>query len=113
MNEKKNLLHGYTPLPPGGFGRPIFVFPPHLHQLCRIQQVIQGIGPVPDLMLFPHPDRYREEEGLIDVRALDRDVVASAGRESGPPPPKKPSSAQVISSSTSFMQETVSCFSSG
>ena len=113
MNEKKNLLHGYTPLPPGGFGRPIFVFPPHLDQLRNIQQIIQGIGPVPELMLFPHPDRYREEEEFVDVRALGRDVVASAGGESDPPSPKKPSSAQVIPSRTSFMQETVSCFSSG
>ena len=94
-------------------GRPFLVFPPHLDQLRRIQQIIQGICPVPELMLLPHPCRYREEEELVDVRALGRDPVASAGGESGPPPPKKPSSAQVISSRTSFMQETVSCFNSG
>ena len=62
--------------------RPGFHLPPHLDQLRRIQQVIQGIGPVPEFMLLPHPRRYREEEETVDVQALGRDVVASAGRES-------------------------------
>ncbi len=33
-------------------------------------------------MLLPHPRRYREEEEPVDVRALGRGVVASAGWES-------------------------------
>jgi len=33
-------------------------------------------------MLLPHPRRYREEEEPVDVRALGRDAVASADRES-------------------------------
>ena len=91
----------------------VLVFPAHFRQLRDIQQVIQGIGPVPELVLFPVSQGHRQEQELIDVRAGYGDVVASAGGAIRPPSPKKPSSAQAISSSTSFMQETVSCFSSG
>ena len=96
-----------------GIHSPSLIFISHPDQLRNVQQIIQGIGPVPEFMLFPHPHCYREEEELVDVRAFGRGVVASAGGESGPPSPKKPSSAQVISSRTSFIQETVSCLSSG
>ena len=59
-----------------------FILPPHLDQFRRVRQIVQGIGPVPELMLLPHPRRYREEEETVDVRALGRGVVASAGWES-------------------------------
>ena len=90
-----------------------FVLPADLDELRDIQQIIQGIGPVPEFMLFPVAKRYRQEQELINVRAGYGDIVASAGGAFDPPSPKKPSSAQAISSSTSFIQETVSCFSSG
>ena len=61
---------------------PLFRFPPHLDQFRRVRQVVQGVGPVPELMLLPHPRRYREEEEPVDVRAPGRDVVVSADRES-------------------------------
>ena len=95
------------------FHGPSFVLPPDFRQLRDIQQIIQGIGPVPEFVLFPVSQGYRQEQELIDVRAGYGDVVASAGGAFRPPSPKKPSSAQAISSRSSFIQETVSCFSSG
>ena len=86
---------------------------PHLDQLRRVQQIIHGIGPVPELMLFPHPSRYREEEELVDVRAGYGDVSAGAVSALDCPPPKKPDRLQAIPSSSNFMQEGVSCSSSG
>ena len=99
---------------PGGFGRPSFVFPPHPDQLRDIQQVVQGISPVPKLMLLPHPGGHGQEQELVDVRAGQGDVAAVPA--SGPfdcPSPKKPERLQAIPSSRSFMQAGVSCSSSG
>ena len=96
-----------------GFHGPGFIFPSDFRQFRDIQQVVHGVGPVPELMLFPVSQRHRQKQELIDVRAAYGDIVASAGGAVDPPSPKKPSSAQVISSRTSFMQLTVSCFSSG
>ena len=91
-----------------------FVFPSHPDQLNNIQQIVQGIGAVPELMLFPVAGGYRQEQELVDVRALYRAV--SGWPDSGPsdcPAPKKPDKLQAIPSSRSFMQDGVSYSSSG
>ena len=44
---------------PDGFRRPVFVFPPDPDQLRDVQQVIQGIGSVPEFMLFPEAGGHR------------------------------------------------------
>ena len=91
-----------------------FVYPPHPDQLRDIQQVVQGIGPVPELMLPPETGGYRQKEELVDVRAGQGDVGAG-GFPSGPDcsSPKKPDRLQAMPSSSSFMQDGVSYSSSG
>ena len=95
------------------FRRPPLVFCHDLQQLHRIQQVVQGIGAVPELMLPPEAEGDREKEELVQVRAGGGDEIGAAGREVGPPSPKKPDSVQRASSRVSFRQEAVSCSSSG
>ena len=96
-----------------GFRSPVFVFSLHPDQLDNIQQVIQDIGSVPQLMLFPESQRNRQEEEFIQVRAGDGDEADSAGRELDPPSPKKSRSVQRASSRVSFKQAAASCSSSG
>ena len=98
---------------PDCISSPGFVFPSHPDQLDNIQQIIQGIGPVPELMLLPHPGGHGQEEKLVDVRAAYGAVEGAAGGEVRPLPPKKPERLQEIPSSRSFRQEGVSCSSSG
>ncbi len=90
-----------------------FVFPSHPDQLRNIQQVVQGIGPVPELMLFPVAGGYRQVQELVDVRAGQGDEGAGVLPAPGCPAPKKPDRLQAIPSSSSFMQEGVSCSNSG
>ena len=97
----------------GGFGRPFFVFPLHPDQFHNIQQVIQGIGSVPELMLFPVAGSHGQEKKLVDVRAGYGAVSAGAASGLDRPPPKKPDRLQAIPSSSSFIQVGVSCSSSG
>ena len=92
---------------------PGFVFLSHPDQLRDIQQVIQGIGPVPELMLAPIPRCHRQEQELVNVRAGYGDEGAGALPDPGCPPPKKPERLQAIPSRSSFMQEGVSYSSSG
>jgi len=99
--------------PPGGFGRPFLVLPPDPDQLRNIQQVIQGIGSVPELVLLPEPGGHRQEQEFVDVRAGYRDIGAVVLPGPDCPAPKKPDRLQEIPSSRSFMQEGVSCSSSG
>ena len=89
------------------------IFPPHLNHLHDIQQIIQGIGAVPELMLTPEPRGDRDEEEFIDVRAGYGAEAGAAGPEVGPPSPKKPVSVQTTVSMVNFRQVTVSYSSSG
>ena len=98
---------------PGRFRCPDFIFPPDPDQLGDVQQVVQGIGAVPELMLFPETEGDREKEELVQVRCCYGDEIGAAGREVGPPSPKKPDSVQRTSSRVSFRQVAVSCSSSG
>ena len=98
---------------PGSFRCPDFIFPPDPDQLGDVQQVVQGIGAVPELMLPPEAEGDREKEELVQVRAGGGDEIGAAGREVGPPSPKKPDSVQRASSRVSFKQAAVSCSSSG
>ena len=90
-----------------------FIFPSYPDQLRNIQQVIQGIGAVPKLMLFPVAGGHRQKQELVDVRAGQGDIGASPLPDPDCPPPKKPDRLQAMPSSSSFMQEGVSCSSSG
>ena len=90
-----------------------FVFPSHPDHFRDIQQVVQGIGPVPELMLFPVAGGHGQEQELIDVRAGYGAVSAGAVSPFDCPPPKKPDRLQAMPSSRSFMQVGVSCSSSG
>ena len=94
------------------FRRAGLILPPDPDQLDNIQQVIQGIGPVPQLILFPESQRDRQEKEFVQVRAGCGDEVASAGREIGPPSEKKPRNVQRASSKVNFRQVAVSCSSS-
>ena len=98
---------------PGGFGRPSFIFPFHPDQFHNIQQVIQGIGSVPELMLTPQSCGYRQKKEFVHVRAFGNQEPGIMGREAEPPPPKKPSSVQTTSSIVSFRQIPGSYCSSG
>ena len=95
-----------------GFRRAGLILPPDPDQLDNIQQVIQGIGSVPQLMLFLESQRHRQEEELVQVRAGCRDEADSPGREVGPPSEKKSRNVQRASSKVNFRQVAVSCSSS-
>ena len=105
---------------PGGFGRPSFILPHDPDHLRDIQQVVQGIGSVPELMLLPVAGGHRQEEELVNIRAFDRLISQTIHRPSSAtgggfesPPPKKTSSVHTASSIVSFRQTAVSCSSSG
>ena len=98
---------------PGSFGCPGVVFHPYPDQLRDIQQVVQGIGAVPQLMLAPEALRHRQEQELVNVRAGQGEISGLPCSVPDPPSPKKPERLQATPSSSSFMQEGVSCSSSG
>ena len=98
---------------PGRFHGPVFIFPPDLDQLGNVQQVVQGVGAVPELMLPPEPQGYREEQEFVHIRAGYGEVAGASGGGFGPPPSKKPDRLQEITSTVSRRQETGSCSSSG
>ena len=85
----------------------------HPDQFRDVQQVVQGIGAVPELMLFPVAGGYRQEQELVDVRAGQGDIGAGVLPAPGCPAPKKPDKLQEIPSSRSFIQDGVSYSSSG
>ena len=95
------------------FRGPNLILMPDLDQFDDIQQVVQSISAVPEFMLAPEAEGYREKHKLVQVRAGGGDEVGAAGREADPPSPKKPESVQRASSRVSFRQEAVSCSSSG
>ena len=92
---------------------PVFIFPADSDQLDDIEQIIQGIGAIPEFVLMPQVFRHRPEEELVDVLRAGGREFSPAAHEGEPPPPKKPESVQEISSITSFRQVAVSCSSSG
>ena len=96
-----------------GFHCPNLILMPDPDQLDSVQQIVQGIGAVPEFVLFPHPGSDRQKQEFIQVRAGGGDELGAAGREADPPSPKKPDSVQRASSRVSFRQEAVSCSSSG
>ena len=112
-NDRRGLRKPASVLSPGCFGSPVFVFPPDPDQLRDVQQVVQGIGAVPELMLAPEALRHGQEEELVDIRAGQGEIAAGAVSVLNPPSPKKPLRLQAIPSSRSFIQEGISCSSSG
>ena len=94
---------------PGRFHGPDFIFSPDPDQLDNIQQVVQGIGAVPELVLFPEAGGHRRKQEFIHVRAGYGDIAGGSGGDVRPPSPKKPDRLQEMLSAVSFIQETVSC----
>ena len=47
------------------FGSSFFIFPPYTDQLRDSQQVSQGIGSVPELMLLPVASGHRQKEEFL------------------------------------------------
>ena len=74
----------------------------------RVEEVVQGIGAVPELMLLPEAGGDREEQKLVNIRGGYGDVGCGAGWEAGPLPAKKSSRVQMRDSQVSFMQAAVS-----
>ncbi len=87
-----------------GIQRPGFIFPPHPDELHGVEEIVEGVGPVPKFMLTPHE--------LIHVRAFSDQESGVPGWEPEAPPPKKPSSVQSTSSIVSFRQVATSCSNS-
>lgn len=50
------------------FALPALVFGLHGHHFMGIQQILQGIGPIPGLMLFPHSCHNRRKQIRIIIR---------------------------------------------
>ena len=95
-----------------GVQRTGFIFPPHPDELHGVEEIVEGVGPVPKLVLPPHPGGDWQEDELIHVRAFGDQESGVAGWEPEAPPPKKPSSVQSTSSMVSFRQVATSCSSS-
>ena len=95
------------------FRRPPLVFCHDLQQLHRIQQVVQGIGAVPELMLPPETGGHREEGQLVDIRRFGRKKGRRAAQEDRPPSGKKSCSVQASTSWVRRKQVMVSNSSSG
>ena len=95
-----------------GIQRPGFIFPPHPDELHGVEEIVEGVGPVPKFMLTPHAGSDWQEDELIHVRAFGDQESGVAGWEPEAPAPKKPSSVQSTSSMVSFRQVATSCSSS-
>ena len=98
---------------PSRFQGPAFILPSHPDQLNDIQQIIQGIGAVPELMLLPEAGGYRSKQELIHIRTAYGEVAGASGGDFLPPSPKKPDRLQEMLSMVRRRQESVSCSSSG
>ena len=95
------------------FRRPPLILRSDLQQLHHIQQVIQGIGAVPELMLTPEAGGHREKGQLIDIRRFGRKKGRRAAQEGRPPSGKKSCSVQASTSWVRRKQVMVSNSSSG
>ena len=78
-------------------GGPVRVFILDADQLHNIQQVVQGIGAIPEFVLAPEPGGDRQKGELIQIDRLGGQVTGRAGGEVDPFSTKKPSSVQTIS----------------
>ena len=95
-----------------GVQRPGFIFSPHPDELHGVEEIVEGVGSVPELVLPPQAGGDRQEGKLIHVRAVCDQESGVPGRESEAPAPKKPSSVQSTSSIVSFRQVATSCSNS-
>ena len=77
-----------------GFFYSALIFPGDLDQLEDIQQIVQGVGAIPELMLAPEACGYRQKSQLIDVRGFRRNPGSGGAQEAEPLSGKKPSSVQ-------------------
>ena len=95
------------------FRRPPLILRRDLEQLHRVQQIVQGIGTVPELMLPPKTGGHREESQLVDIRRFGRKKGRRAAQEGRPPSGKKSCSVQASTSWVRRKQVMVSNSSSG
>ena len=83
-------------------------------QFDDVEEIVEGVGAVPELVLLPEAGGHGEEEELVDVRAGSRGVVQSAGCSGvDPPAPKKSERVQESPSMRRRMAVGVSCSRSG
>ena len=80
------------------FRDPALVFRPEGQELQGVQQVPEGIGAVPELVLAPEAGGDRGEGQLIDVRSFRGDEIRRAGQEVCPPAGKKSDRVQASTS---------------
>ncbi len=95
------------------FGRARPVLRPHPDHLHDIEQIVQGVGAVPQLMLAPEAGGDRNKQELVDVRGFGGQVLRGAASEGEPLSPKKPSRVKSAASSVRRRQAAASCSSSG
>ena len=91
-----------------GLGGEALVLAGDADQLNRVEEIAEGVGAVPELMLLPEAGGDREEQKLVNVRGGYGDVGCGAVWEAGPLPAKKSSRVQMRASQVSFMQAAVS-----
>ena len=89
----------------------IFILPPDADQLDRVEEIIQGVGAVPELMLAPEARGHRQEQELVEVWGAY--AGEAAGREADPLSAKKPDRVHRADSIISLRQFPVSYSSSG
>ena len=94
-------------------GSTILIFPTDADQLHGVEEIVEGVGAVPELMLAPEAGGDREKKEFVQVRGFGGQEAGVSGREVDPASPKKPFSVQRTSSRVSFRQVAVSCCSSG
>ena len=82
-------------------------------ELRRVQEVAQGIGAIPEFVLFPQAGGDREEGQFIDVGGLRGGEFRRADQEVCPSAGKKSERVQARTSWVRRKQRRVSCSSSG
>ena len=88
------------------------IFIPDTDQLHGVQEVVEGVGAVPEFVLLPEAGGHREEEEFIQVRGFGGQEAGRASGEVGPLSPKKPSRVQRATCRVSFRALTASYSSS-
>ena len=63
------------------FRCPVLILPPDADQLHGVQEIIQGVGAIPELMLTPQAGGDREKEECVNIRRLDGKVGYFPGGE--------------------------------
>ena len=79
LSRSETLDAGDFSCLPHGFHIEAFIFLLDLQYFQDIQQIIQGIGPVPELMLLPETGGNRKKQDFIHIHASCRDEAGDPG----------------------------------